>query len=458
MSDQNKNSNRFLLFFLIFLTSFSLGFYLSENKEIFVNDPIENPKKNIVDTFLQDKILKKDLDLELFWQVYNIVSQNYYSSDEINKTDLQYGVIDGFVKSLWDKFSEFMTPEVTKEFENTLNGDFEGIGAVINKHELWIVVDRVLKGSPALQNGILKGDIVVEANGVDLKELSSTEAVNHIKWPAGTKVTLKIIRSWESDFLIKEIQRDKIKIPSVDTLDMKDEEIGYITLNMFWENTSREFLEMLQSFNNDTVKGIIIDLRDNGGGYLNSAVEILSYFIENGKPLVTTKYKDSILNNSYYSENSGTIFDKKIVVLINENSASASEITAWALKDYNKAILVGEKSYGKGSVQQPFNLSDGSMVKLTIAKWYTPKDYSIDHNGIEPDIKVSFRKEDYTPEPGKEEDFVPYDRQLETAKEVLKKFIKLGNIGLVVEEYKKENPELSQTGSQVKIWTGSTQK
>lgn len=458
MSDQNKNSNRFLLFFIIFLTSFSLGFQISENKEIFTNNQAQTKENNIVNTFLQDKLLKKDLDLELFWQVYNIVSQNYYSSDEIDKKNVQYGVIDGFVKSLWDKFSEFMTPEITKEFENTLNGDFEGIGAVINKHELGIVVDRVLKWSPALQNGILKWDIVVEANGIDLKELSSNEAVNHIKWPAGTKVTLKIIRSWESDFLIKEIQRDKIKIPSVDTLDMKDEEIGYITLNMFWENTSREFLEMLQSFDNDTTKGIIIDLRDNGGGYLNSAVEILSYFIENNKPLVTTKYKDSILNNTYYSENNGKIFDKKIVLLINENSASASEITAGALKDYNKAILVWEKSYGKWSVQQPFNLSDGSMIKLTIAKWYTPKDYSIDHNGIEPDIKVSFRKEDYTPDPGKEEDFIPYDRQLETAKEVLKKFIKLWNIGLVVDEYKKEHPELSQTGSEMKTLTGSTQK
>lgn len=458
MSDQNKNSNRFLLFFIIFLTSFSLGFQISENKEIFTKKETQTKENNIVNTFLQDKLLKKDLDLELFWQVYNIVSQNYYSSDEIDKKNVQYGVIDGFIKSLWDKFSEFMTPEITKEFENTLNGDFEWIGAVINKHELGIVVDRVLKGSPALQNGILKWDIVVEANGVDLKELSSNEAVNHIKWPAGTKVTLKIIRSWESDFLIKEIQRDKIKIPSVDTLDMKDEEIGYITLNMFWENTSREFLEMLKSFNNDTTKWIIIDLRDNGWGYLNSAVEILSYFIENNKPLVTTKYKDSILNNTYYSENNGKIFDKKIVLLINENSASASEITAGALKDYNKAILVWEKSYGKWSVQQPFNLSDGSMIKLTIAKWYTPKDYSIDHNGIEPDIKVSFKKEDYTPEPGKEEDFIPYDRQLETAKEVLKKFIKLWNIGLVVDEYKKEHPELSQTGSEMKTLTGSTQK
>ncbi|MGE4443746.1 MAG: S41 family peptidase [Candidatus Altimarinota bacterium] len=447
MTEQNKNSNKFLLFFIIFLTSFSLGFYISQNIDIFDKIEEKQPNQTFVDTFIKDKMLKKDLNLDLFWQVYNIVSQNYYSADETKNKDLEYGVIDGFVKSLGDKFSEFMTPELTKEFESALSGDFEGIGAVINKHELGIVVDRVLKGSPALKDGVLQGDIIVEANGIDLKDLTSTEAVNYIKGPAGTKVTLKIIRSGESDFLIKEITRDKIKIPSVDTLDMKDEEIGYITLNLFGENTSKEFLEMLNTFQDEKVKGIIIDLRDNGGGYLNSAVEILSHFIENGKPLVTTKYKDSILNNTYYSENVGKIFDKKLVLLINGNSASASEITAGALKDYNKAILVGEKSYGKGSVQQPFDLPDGSMLKLTIAKWYTPKDVSIDHNGIEPDIKVSFKKEDYTPQPGKEDEFVPYDRQLEEAKVILKKFIKLGNIGLVVDEYEKEHPELSQTGT-----------
>lgn len=448
MTEQNKNSNKILLFFIMFLTSFSLGFYISQNIDLSGNKEKIETNNGFVDTFIKEKMLKKDLDLNLFWQVYSIVSQNYYSSDEIKEKDLQYGIIDGFVKSLWDKFSEFMTPEITKEFEDALNGDFEWIGAVINKHDLGIVVDRVLKWSPALKDGILKWDIVVEANGIDLKDLSSTEAVNHIKWPAGTKVTLKIIRAWESDFLIKEITRDKIKIPSVDTLDMKDEEIWYITLNMFWENTSREFLEMLNTFQDDKIKWIIVDLRDNGWGYLNSAVEILSYFVENGKPLVTTKYKDSILNNTYYSENYGKIFNKKLVVLINGNSASASEITAWALKDYNKAILVWEKSYGKWSVQQPFDLPDGSMLKLTIAKWYTPKDYSIDHNGIEPDIKVSFQKEDYTPEPGKEDEFIPYDRQLETAKKVLKKFIKLGNIWLVVDEYEKEHPE--------NFWTGET--
>lgn len=452
--EQQKNINKFFQVFIIFLTSFLLGFYMNE---FLVSSPNNEEKveksDNIVQTLLKDTLTNKNLNLDLFWQVYNIINQNYYSSDELKPKELEYGLITGYVNALGDKFSEFMTPEITKQFNDTLAWDFEWIGAVIDEHELWVSVDRVLKGSPALKNGILKGDIIIEANGIVLKWLSTNEAVAHIKGPAGTKVMLKILRAWENGVLEKEITREKITIPSVDTKDTGDQEIGYISLNMFGENTAKEFNEILSTFNNDKVKWIIIDLRDNGGWYLEVAREILSNFVEKWKLLVTTKYKDSNLNNYYYSENFGQIFDKKIVILINGNSASASEITAWALKDYNKAILVWEKSYGKGSVQQPFDLPDGSMLKLTIAKWYTPKDYSIDHNGIQPDLKVEFKKEDYTPTPGKEKEFVPYDRQYEEAKVILKKFIKYQNINLVVDEYTKEHPE-SLSGALV--WSGNT--
>lgn len=438
MSEKQKNTNTFLLIFITFLTSFLLGFYTSLKFDIEI---LKKKDDNIVQSIIKENLLKKDLNLDLFWQVYNIINSNYYSSDELKSKKLEYWLIDWLVKSLWDKFSEFMNPEVTKQFNEALAWDFEWIWAVIDKHELWIIVDRVIKWSPALNNWILKWDIIIEANWNSLKDLTTQEAVNFIKWPAWTNVVLKILRSWENDFITKDIIRDKIKIPSVDTLDTKDEEIWYITLNMFWENTSNEFLELLNTYNNDKIKWIIIDLRDNGWGYLQSAVEILSNFIETWKLLVTTKYKDSLLNNNYYSENFWKIFNKKIVVLINENSASASEITAWALKDYKKAILVWEKSYWKWSVQQPFELPDWSMLKLTIAKWYTPLDYSIDHNWIEPDIKISFLREDYENK---------YDRQLEEAKKILKKYIKLDNISLVIDEYNKENPT---TWSGELIWS-----
>ncbi len=430
MENQNKNYKYYLLFFIIFLTSFSLWFFVSENIKITDNINQNQDINSKVWEFIKEKMLKKDLNLSLFWQVYNIIISNYYSSDELKEKTLEYWLIDWLVKSLWDKYSEFMTPEITKEFENTLSWDFEWIWAVIEKNELWVMVDRVLKWSPALESWILKWDIIIKANNKELKDLSATEAVNFIKWQAWTKVELTILRAWEKDLIIKNVTRNKIKIPSVDTMDLKDWEIWYISLNMFWENTANEFKELLDSFNNEKIKWIIIDLRDNWGWYLQTAVEILSNFIKNKEVLVTTKYKDELLNTPYYSENSWNIFNKKIVILINENSASASEITAWALKDYNKAILVWEKSYWKWSVQQPFDLPDWSMIKLTIAKWYTPKDYSIDHNWIEPDIKVSFLKEDYEKQ---------FDRQLDEAKKILKKYIKLDSIPLTVWEYNKEN-------------------
>jgi carboxyl-terminal processing protease len=182
-------------------------------------------------------------------------------------------------------------------------------------------------------------------------------------------------------------------------------------------------------------------LRDNWWGYLQSAVSILSDLVENDKILVTTKYKDIFSNISYPSINNWDEYKWKIVILINENSASASEITAWALKDYKKAILVWKKSYGKWSVQKPFDLSDWSMLKLTVAKWFTPNDNNIDWEWIMPDIEVDFKKEDYTPEEWKEEQFVPYDRQLEVAKEVLKEFIKDDAYRLTIDKFLEKNEE-----------------
>jgi len=445
--ETQKNTKSFLQWFIIFLTAFLFWFILSQNldfvfnktniiqeKDNIVNDVIKEKDNNLKD-LIKNSLLLKDLNLDNFWEVYNLINSNYYSRDEIKKEDLQYGAIIWLVNSLKDKHSEFMTPKESKEFNNSLSWDFEWIWAVIEKHDFWVMVDRVIKWSPALENGILKWDIIIEANLVKLEWMDVNEAVKNIKWPAWTNVILKILRSWESDLLTKEITRQKITIPSVETKDIEEKDIWYISLNMFWENTTKEFNTILESFNNDKYKWIILDLRDNWWWYLQSSVEILSNFIENWKLLVTTKYKDNKLNQWYNSLNEWKIFDKKIVVLINWNSASASEITAWALKDYNKAILVWEKSYWKWSVQQPFDLKDGSMLKLTIAKWYTPNDINIDHEGIKPDIEVLFEKEDFEKK---------YDRQLEKAKEILKDFIKIENPNVVINEYN------------IKNWTWST--
>jgi carboxyl-terminal processing protease len=283
---------------------------------------------------------------------------------------------------------------------------------------------NVLKWSPAIKAWVKNGDIVIKANNVELKELSLVDAVSKIKWPAWSEVILNIFRTWEKDLLNIKVVRDKIKIPSVEGKMFEKDKIWYIAINMFWETTALDFENELKKM--DKTEGLIIDLRDNWGWYLMSAVEILSHLIENWKPVVKTKYKNFLKNEIYPSQNIWKIYDKKMIILINWNSASASEITAWALRDYDKAILVWEKSYWKWSVQEPFNLKDWSMVKLTIAKWFTPKDRAIDKVWITPDIKVSFEKPDFEKK---------YDRQLEEWKKILKEFIKTWALQLTVDKY-----------------------
>lgn len=424
--EEKKNSGKIWYVFIIFLTSFFLWYFLSflplNRGEININK--ENPWK----TF--NNSVSSDLDISYFWEVYNFIKENYYSFDWIKKEVLVNGMIKGMVESLGDKHSEFMTKKEKQQFEEVLSWDFEWIGAVVEKNELGVIVDRVLSWSPAKESGILSWDIIVKADGKELKELDLYDAIGFIKWVAGSKVKLTIIRQWENDFIEKEVIRDKIKIPSVDSQYLEKEKMGYIIINIFWDNTYTDFKKALEELEAKNIEWLVIDLRDNGGGYLQSAVEILSLFIKDKELLVTTKYRDSFLNKNYYSINDGKIFDKKIVVLVNGNSASASEITAWALKDYGKAIIVGEKTYWKWSVQEPFDISNGGLLKITIAKWYTPKWISIEESWITPDIEIKFQKEDYEKR---------HDRQLEEAKKILKSFEEKKLFQITIDEYKKEN-------------------
>lgn len=382
--------------------------------------------KNIIrkDDFLKEK---SSLNLDLFYEAYKQASENYYGFDTLSEKDLVSGMIKGFIWAFGDKHSEYFNLDETKKFNEVLSGDFEGIGAVIEKNDFGVVIERIIAGSPAKESGLLSGDIITKANNEELKDQSLTDAVSKIRGKANTTVTLEIIRPGQKEIMTKVVTRRKIDIPSVEGKIIEGTDMGYIALSIFGEKTADDFYKTLMDLENQKITGLIIDLRDNGGGYLETAVSILSNFVEKDKVLVTTKEKNPFLNRSYFSYgNTGKPLP--IVVLINENSASASEITAGALKDYNLAILVWQKSYGKGSVQQPFNLSDGSEMKITVAKWYTPKDYGIDKIGINPDIEIKFEKEDYEKR---------YDRQLEEAKKILSEFIKTGNRQKIIDENKK---------------------
>lgn len=413
------------LFFITFLTSFIFWIFFANL--LYLEEKSEVELKENLKVF--NNSIKEDLDLTTFWEVYNEVQKNYYSFEWIKNEDLVNGMIKWMVESLWDKHSEFMNIEEQKQFEDMLSWDFEWIGAVVEINEIGVIIERLISGSPAKNAWLLSWDIIIKANGEELKGLSLYEAVGKIKWPAGTKVILTLIRQGENDIIEKEVIRDKIKIPSVNTEYLDDGKIGYIALNMFGDTTDVEFKSALTEVKSKNVEGLIIDLRDNGGWYLQSAVQILSHFIENNKTLVQTKYRNSFMNQKYISINDGEIFDKKIVIIINGNSASASEITAWALSDYGKAIIVWEKSYWKGSVQEPYSVKNG-LLKLTIARWFTPNGTSIEENGITPDIEIKFTKEDLDKK---------YDRQKEESIKILKDFIKNGALQITIDSYLEKN-------------------
>jgi len=422
MNEINKNVKNLLLF-TIFLTSFVVWYFLNEYF------PYNSINLKIKENIYVNRN-EKDLDLTFFWEVYEKVKKEYYSMEGIKKEDIVSWMITWMVNSLWDKHSEYMNPTEKKSFEEALSWDFEWIWAVVEKVDNWVIVSMVIKDSPAKNSWIIAWDLITKANWEELKDKNLYDAVKLIKWQAWTKVKLTIFRSWEIESFEKEITRQKIIIPSIQTKFFEKENISYIALNLFWKKTADEFRQALKEVKDKKTKWLIIDLRDNWWGYLQSAVEILSEFTEKWNILVKTKYKDNIFNSAYQSLNTGELYNWKIVVLVNWNSASASEITAGALSDYNKAIIVWEKTFGKWSVQEPFDLSNWGLVKITIAKWFTPKWVNIDKDWIQPDIEVLFKKEDYEK---------MYDRQLEEAKKVLQSFVKYDALQLSVDKYKEEN-------------------
>lgn len=386
-------------FFVLVVFIFFAGFFCGQDFKAKENLKEEPVKENL-------NLSKEAFDLSLFWEAVDILKKDFYKKENLKPKEMLYGAIKGMVKSLDDPYTEFFKPDEAQKFLEDIEGEFGGIGAEIGKEKGKLKIIAPLKDSPAEKAGLKPGDLILAINGSSTLDLSLSEAVKKIRGKIGTKVVLTILREgWEKpkDF---EIVRALIKVP---TLDLKFEKvdgkkIAILSLYTFNPNLSQAFYKKAFEIIFENPEGMILDLRNNTGGYLDVAIEIASWFLEKGKVIVKEVFPDGN-ENVFRSKREGIFSDFPLVVLVNQGTASAAEILAGALKDHQKAILVGEKTFGKGSVQQVRTLSDGSFLKVTVALWELPSGKIIEGKGLLPDFEVKNEEEK--------------DLQLEKAKEVL---------------------------------------
>jgi carboxyl-terminal processing protease len=322
-------------------------------------------------------------ELKTFSEVLSTVQKNYV--EEVKSKELVYGAIKGMLNTL-DSHSSFMPPEAYKEMQVDTKGEFGGLGIQIGVKDNKLTVISPIEGTPAEQAGIKAGDVILKVDGQSSVNLSLQEAVEKMRGPKGSKVTLTILRENTPEPLVFTLVRDIIKIHSVKSK-MLDQGVGYIRVSQFQEHTSKDLEKALKKLKEEKMQSMILDLRNNPGGLLTSAVEISEQFLEPGKLIVYIKGRDG-KKEEYSSNGPADQENYPMIVLVNEGSASASEIVSGALQDWGRAVVVGVQTFGKGSVQTILPLSDGAGLRLTTAKYYTPKGRSIQNVGIEPDITV----------------------------------------------------------------------
>lgn len=382
---------------LLIVASFSLGFSISESK---YSDSIELNSKNE---------LSSKFDLSKLNYVYDIIQKNFFYLPEVSKTKMEDKLIKGLVAGLSDPHSNYFDKEESKMFLESLDQNLVGIGAELNNSDENIQIVRILVGSPAEKAGLLPDDIIFSVNSEDISELNIFDVIKKIRGEIGTQVTLGIYRDGQEPFEVTLI-RDVISLDSVSHKELEDK-LYYIRINQFSDDTAKEFQAAATSALMNNSKGLILDLRFNGGGYLDSAVDIMGEFIEKNKSAVITSKLNSASKDVLYTSGPARLAGLPLVILVNKGSASASEILAGTLHDYGKATLIGEKTYGKGSVQEVIPFADGSTLKLTISKWTTGLGNDIDKVGISPDISVAIKEEDIKND---------VDRQLDEAIDFLK--------------------------------------
>jgi carboxyl-terminal processing protease len=352
----------------------------------------------------------QEINFSLFWEAYDKLKEKFVNPGEIDPQKIIYGAISGMVKSLEDPYTVFFPPTETKKFIEDVKGSFEGVGMEIGERKGQIQVVSPLEGTPAQRAGFRPGDAIVKINGTSTADLTVEEAVNLIRGPKGTEVSLTIFRQgWDETKDVK-LVREVILVPSL-KWELKDDNVAYLKLYQFSEKASPDFRAAAIEILNSQAKSIILDLRNNPGGYLEVAQDIAGWFLEKEKIVVIEDFGEGKEKTEYKTKGNGKLSQYPIIILINQGSASASEILAGALRDNRGVKLIGEKSFGKGSVQELEKLRDGSSLKITVAKWLTPKGELITDKGLEPEVKVEITDKDY--QEGK-------DPQLDKALEMIK--------------------------------------
>lgn len=345
---------------------------------------------------LDKKELEKpaQVDFSPFWKAWNVINDKYVGEEKNDTQAKVWGAIEGLARSLNDPYTVFMPPEETKNFDTEISGSFEGVGMEIGLRDGVVSVVSPIKGSPAERAGVKMGDKILKINDKSTVDFTVEQAVKLIKGPKGTQVTLTLYREGKKQAFDLKITRDVINLPTLDT-ELRADGIFVIKLYNFNQLSNNLFRDALQQFINADTDKMLIDLRGNPGGYLDYAIDMASWFLPKDKIVVRESFGDGRKEEVMKSNGYNIFTDKlKLVILVNEGSASASEILAGALSEHKKATLVGTKTFGKGSVQELVKITHDTNLKVTIARWLTPQGVSISEKGITPDHEVKMTPED----------------------------------------------------------------
>ncbi len=336
----------------------------------------------------ENNIYKK---IDLFGEVLEKINNEYV--EEIDQSESMDSAINGLLQSL-DPYSSYMTPENLKEMQTETSGEFGGLGIEVGMEAGVVKVISPIDNTPASKAGLKAGDYIVKINNIQVQGKTLSEAVELMRGPVGSSIEITVRRRGEKKALIFNIVREIIEIQSVKT-EILDKNIGYLRLSSFNENSSQQIKNKISDLKkNQKIKSFILDLRNNPGGLLSQAIRVADFFLEDGE-IVSTKSRKKSENKKWFAQKGDITNGKTLVVMINYGSASASEIVAGALKDHKRAIILGERSYGKGSVQSIIPLKNKGAIRLTVAKYYLPSGKSISEVGVTPDIEIIEQDKDF---------------------------------------------------------------